>query len=322
MKILHDIHTHNVLSNCCRDFNATVIAYMNREKELGIKTFGLSNHVWDRAVPGWSGWYRTQHIAHSEEAKYAFDKAPEGLKVLFGCETEYFACHDILGMTVEGAKHYDYVLVPHAHMHMRNNVMWDYPEIIELREEIRARISETLPFLSEKQTEKMANALNENDLIAHVPEMKTDIIGFVADALYDGFNALMSHEGFIRISGAVPVSVAHPFQPLVLAEEHRQDVLRRLSDEKLIESFRRAAALGVSMDVNLTAIYDTHPVLEGNEMIRVLRMAKKAGCKFNFGTDAHSVEKLEWINRADEVAEHIGLCKDDMSELVRDAVAD
>ena len=110
-----------------------------------MKLFGLSNHLWDERVPGASGWYKNQPILKAEEAKHAFSLAAPGLRVLFGCETEYYACRDLLGMSEEGASHFDYLLIPHSHLHMRNEVMSDFPEILEAREKVRRDLAQKLP---------------------------------------------------------------------------------------------------------------------------------------------------------------------------------
>ena len=147
MKILHDVHNHNIFSNCCNDPWASTDAFVKKELELGNKIFGLSNHIWDESVKGASGWYSKQTITKAEEAKASLAKAPKELKCLFGAESEYFHCHDRLGMSVEGAKRFDYMLIPHSHQHMRNQVLWDLPEIQEMRAKIAADVQAALPYL-------------------------------------------------------------------------------------------------------------------------------------------------------------------------------
>jgi histidinol phosphatase-like PHP family hydrolase len=107
MKIVHDIHTHNVFSHCCSDYGATTEAYIAKEQEIGNRVFGLSNHIWDERVKGSSSWYRQQTISLAEEAKAAVKKERDGIRCLFGAESEYFGCDDIVGMSVDGAKHFD-----------------------------------------------------------------------------------------------------------------------------------------------------------------------------------------------------------------------
>ena len=107
MKILHDIHTHNIFSHCCRDMTASTEAYIRKEEELGMRIFGLSNHIWDERVKGANYWYVHQTIAKAKEAKNAFCKAGPGMKVLFGAESEYYACDLItssgLSFDIEGS---------------------------------------------------------------------------------------------------------------------------------------------------------------------------------------------------------------------------
>ena len=104
MKILHDIHTHSSLSSCCGDPKATVDAYLQKEKEMGMRLFGLSNHLWDDRVPGASSWYKYQPIRAAKEAKAALQYQNPGLKVMFGAEVEYCGMTDTLAITAENAK--------------------------------------------------------------------------------------------------------------------------------------------------------------------------------------------------------------------------
>ena len=104
MKVLHDVHTHNIFSSCCSDRTASTAAFVEKEASLGNKIFGLANHIWDESVRGASSWYSYQTIAKAKEAKASLANAPAGLRCLFGAETEYYHCHDRLGMSEEGAK--------------------------------------------------------------------------------------------------------------------------------------------------------------------------------------------------------------------------
>ena len=210
MKILHDVHNHNIFSNCCNDNSASTDAFVAKEVELGNKIFGLSNHIWDEGVKGASYWYSKQTITKAEEAKAYLAKAPASLKCLFGAESEYFHCHDRLGMSVEGAKRFDYMLIPHSHQHMRNQVLWDLPEIQEMRAKIAADVQAALPYLAEDTVKVMANALGEAHLKKYV-EQKTDLGKYMTEAAVKSFNDLCANETFIKICATVPTSIAHPF---------------------------------------------------------------------------------------------------------------
>lgn len=320
MKILHDIHTHNIFSNCCADHTASTSACLQKEAELGMKLFGLSNHVWDERVRGASYWYRNQTILRCEEAKETLRQNPYGIKALFGGETEYYACRDLLGMSPEGASHFDYILVPHTHIHMRNEVMAEYPEVTEARREIRAKLLQDLPFLSGDQADKMVNTLKEADLIPLVPELKTNVMQFVVSAMTDSFLALLENPEFRRIAGQLPVSIAHSFSPCGVPHAEKNSYLRLLDDSILKKCYSGAAALGVFIEINIGAVREVGTDLQDNEMIRLFRIAKDAGCKFTFGTDAHSVSGLGDILFASDIAELLQLTRADIAEFLQDGV--
>lgn len=320
MKVAHDIHTHNIFSHCCSDRTASTAAFLQRESELGMKVFGLSNHIWDERVKGCSGWYRPQSIAKAEEAKNAFASAPDGMRVLFGAETEFYAHRNILGMSLDGASHFDYLLIPHSHNHMRNEVMAEYPEAREMRLAIRARIMEAFPEFDEAWAKRMAAVFSEKELMAIAPELSTDIKKYNADAMVNSFNLLFENDEFLRIAARLPVSVAHPFAPCGLANADKNDCLRHISDETFRSCFEKAAKAGVYMELNTGAIMEFGRDLDNNESIRAFALAKAAGCRFTFGSDSHSVKALEGILNGNAIAQKLGLTKDDIAEHVRDGI--
>lgn len=118
MKISSDIHIHTALSSCARP-DATVEAYVEGAKRDGLSVLGFSDHLWDSAIPGVSGWYRPQNVEHVLQLKKELPKNGEmdGIKILFGCETE-FTHESKLCLAEENFQLFDYVLVPHSHTHM------------------------------------------------------------------------------------------------------------------------------------------------------------------------------------------------------------
>ena len=322
MKIAHDIHTHNVYSKCCKDKGASTSAYIAKEIELGIKLFGLSNHIWDENVSGASDWYKNQTILLCEEAKYALKNAPAEITCLFGAETEYFACQDLLGMSVEGAKHFDYLIVPHSHLHMRNEVMWDYPEIREKRQEIAAKVLESNPYLSEKAITRMKNSLNESVLMEYIPEFKTDIGEYVIGAAFDNCHSLFENSVFLEICKTVPTVLSHPFGLVGMPLSRRNEYLALRPDEDYAECFKKAKELGVSIEINTDSVAACGLDLSQNQLMRIFGIAKNVGCSFTFGSDSHSIAGLEKIRLADDIIKHLDLNKSHLAELVRDAVID
>lgn len=117
----HDIHVHTHLSLCSDDETATVENYLTRAKELGIEVLGISDHMWDsKNIPIKNQFYFPQSFERQLARKNEFPKVIDGIRLLWGCETEY--ANGVLGITEETAKKLDYVLVPHSHLHMKGFV--------------------------------------------------------------------------------------------------------------------------------------------------------------------------------------------------------
>ena len=322
MKVYCDIHTHNIYSNCCTDPNATTLAYIKKAEELGTRVFGLSNHIWDERVKGASQWYKHQSIARAEEAKEVFSKASPSLRLMFGLEGDYFACHDRLGISEEGADHFDYILIPHSHLHMRNRVMWDFPEIVEVREEIRRKLFETFPTFPEDQVNMMADALQEADIKKICPDIQIDFKTHINKSMVDNFLALFENDVFQKIIRKKPVSIAHSFSPCGVSPKEKNSYLELIPDETFEMCYKKAAAAGVAIELGLNSIRTTDENLETNQLIRAYSIAKKVGCKFTFATDSHSVKDLERVLYGSTVATHLGLKKSDIAEFIRDGVED
>ncbi|MBE6546924.1 MAG: hypothetical protein E7668_05750 [Ruminococcaceae bacterium] len=325
MKVLHDIHTHNIMSLCCGDFNATTENYIKKAQEVGLKTFGLANHIWDTEhVKGCSGWYSPQSIRRSQDSKTVMRLLePKGMKCLYGAESEYYGCYDRLGMTVEGAKNFDFMLVPNSHLHMRNEVMWDYPEVREMRETIKARIIERCPELDPDDVARMTRDLSEARLMKYIPEMKTDIQAFVTKANIDNFYGLVENEEFARICKTLPTSIAHPFAFGCLPGKLKKESVPLLSDETLRDCFTRAKKIGAYVEINLSELRGMEPDLTKNPQMRIFKIAKEVGCQFTFGSDAHSTDGLASIPRfASDAVEFLGLQKSDIAEFLQDSIVE
>ena len=323
MKILHDIHTHNIYSHCCNDYAASTEAYIKKEQDIGIKVFGLSNHIWDESVKGASYWYRHQTIALAEEAKAALKKERDNIRCLFGAETEYYGYLDRLGMSVEGAKRFDYMIVPHSHLHMRNEVMADYPEMSEARQMIAAKIRKSCPFLDEDTVKAMTGSLREAHLMKYVPELKTDIARYTVRAAIENFYALIENPSFNAICAAVPTSIAHPFNLCGVPNQKKNEYLNLIDDATLMDCFSRAAKIGAYIELNTGSIWECGLNLVENELMRVFAIAKAAGCKFTFGTDSHSVSGLEMIKISNDICDYLRLTKENIAPyLAEDGIAE
>ena len=87
----------------------------------------------------------------------------------------------------------------------------------------------------------------------------------------------------------------------------RDEMLEAISDAEFAEFFERVACVGMGVELN-TPVSDCYSEIA----LRPYRIAKKCGCKFYFGSDAHSPEGLV-SSRADfaVMAEALDLSEDD-----------
>lgn len=112
----HDLHIHSNLSTCSRSPEQTPERIAQYAVEEGLKTICLTNHFWDETVPGASDWYQPQNYPHIAGANPL--PQPEGVRFLFGCETDL--CKDLtLGISPERMALMDFIIIPTTHFHMQ-----------------------------------------------------------------------------------------------------------------------------------------------------------------------------------------------------------
>ncbi len=112
-----DLHVHTQLSGCCSDPRQTVAEIARRAAQLGLRTIGLADHVWDN--PAWetTDWYRPQNVARLLPVRAQIAALAPDVRFLLGCEAEY-AGDGRLGITAERAAELDFVLLACSHLHM------------------------------------------------------------------------------------------------------------------------------------------------------------------------------------------------------------
>ena len=111
----HDLHIHSQLSACSRHPEQTPERILRYARENGLNTVCVTDHYWDEAVPGASGWYTVQNTPHIRQS-LPLPQA-EGVRFLFGCETELNRdC--VLGISRARFDEMDFVIIPTTHLHM------------------------------------------------------------------------------------------------------------------------------------------------------------------------------------------------------------
>ena len=318
MKAYHDIHIHNYLSKCCGDRTATAESMIEQAKKNGLRLMGFANHIWDENAPfpedldpigtNTKNWYFKQSMAFSMQIKSQIPKDETDIKILVGAETEYCGMYDVLGMSKEGALQLDYLLIPISHVHMHNFTMPEFDEVVRARENLAKLIGERIPELSPERARAFANGLPEAELERFITGDRTDRISYVSDYMVNSFRSLMNNEMLRSYSDLIPVSIAHPFQPVGFGTQ-RAEMTKLISDETYGELFTIAAKRGIGLEIN--------PWTNNDEEFRMFSIAKECGCKFTLGSDAHDCKGLSAITYAEGLMERLELTEYDMMDFVR-----
>ncbi len=317
MKVLHDVHNHSLLSQCTYDPVATVENFVKRAEELGHTVFGISNHLWDEKVPGASGWYQKQMINYGLEARNSIPKEHGDMKVLIGTECEYCGMTDTLGILAETGARFDYVLIPHTHMHMKNFVISETEAVKNYRAAIAEEIAKHFPQLNAGQVKKMANSLNNADIEALIGTTNEEIIAYNSKFMVDSFMSLMNNPEFRKLCATVPTSVAHPFHPCGFGIDMKNAIQNAVSDEDYIMCLEEAKKVGANIEINTSAYTSRENDYEKEGTIRIMKLAKKLGCTFTVGTDSHTLKDLGDIRAGDDITRICGITESDLAEYVK-----
>ena len=111
------------------------------------------------------------------------------------------------------------------------------------------------------------------------------------------------------------VGLAHFTDGLIFPGGKNTDVLNCIPDAEYRSLFRRAAELGIGVELNMPAAKADLRVMnwaEDRDELRVYLLAREEGCKFYFGSDAHTVPGLGWAKRnAEKIIELLDLKEED-----------
>ena len=126
--------------------------------------------------------------------------------------------------------------------------------------------------------------------------------------MVSSFRSLMHNEVLKSYSDEVPVSVAHPFQP-VGSFPLRDPMLARIADNTFGELFEMAAKRGIGLEIN--------GATDSPEVFRMFGIAKECGCKFTFGSDMHARADMQKVFGAKACIDHLSLREQDLMDFVR-----
>ena len=257
---LNDLHCHSSLSACCADKRMTPERILRHAEEAGYETICLTDHLWDSAVPGASGWYAPQNIEHVRAA-LPLPQAPS-CHFYFGCETE-LPVNGVPALSREHFDLFDFVVIPVNHMHMAGLV--------------RAEGIDT----PEKMAVNIENRL-ENLLEQNLPFRK--------------------------------IGLAHLTIGLMFREGKIADVMHAMSEARLLRIMKGYAAAGTGIELNATAFSEMTD--RPDDILKIYRIAKEAGCRFYCSSDAHSVEAMDGVpQNLPAVIQALGLTEADAYQI-------
>ena len=236
----HDYHIHSYLSKCSEDSRQTADRMIEYAKEKGLTSLCVTDHYWDKAVEGASGWYSPQDFNHISKIKPL--PAKENVKFYFGCEAEMDYNFNI-SINKERFNDFDFVIIATTHLHAVGLTVSDKEELT-----------------NQKRADLWVKRL-ERVLEMDIPFHK--------------------------------VGIAHLACTLMNTTSRSDylDTLNRIPTSEMERLFSKAAKLGVGIELNTCDLRFSDE--ETDTVLRMFRIAKKAGCKFYCGSDAHSPEDFE-----------------------------
>lgn len=112
-------------------------------------------------------------------------------------------------------------------------------------------------------------------------------------------------------------AIAHPFCA-VDCPYGFETLLSLISDSQYKECFAAAKENDIAVEINLSKFrdYSISQIKESNNT-HMFEIAKSCGCKFSFGSDAHTMSHLDKFNVLYVVAEVLGLGEENLCSLVR-----
>lgn len=112
-------------------------------------------------------------------------------------------------------------------------------------------------------------------------------------------------------------SMAHPFSA-VCCPYGWETLMQMTTDDEYKRMFDMTAKKSIAVEINMAYTKDlTKSQIEEGQHMRMYRLAKECGCKFTFGSDAHSAGGMNNYHTADLIADLLGLTEDDIAPIAR-----
>ncbi len=118
-------------------------------------------------------------------------------------------------------------------------------------------------------------------------------------------------------------TMAHPFEVICPpgGSDHNSELMKSwVSDDQFLELFDMTAKRGIAVEINISEknwLDMTDEEIAATQKIRMLRLAKQAGCKFTIGSDSHGTQGFDRFVLADRVTDILGLKESDLADITK-----
>ena len=125
------------------------------------------------------------------------------------------------------------------------------------------------------------------------------------------------------VESGVATAIPHPFMPMGF-QDRFDEVVAEIPDAEFTDAFGIAAEKGVGIEITTSFLppeprNGRPPTWHIETPIRLLELARRAGCKFFFATDAHDLAMLKGLRKLGLFAEALGLTEEGVLPLARGA---
>jgi len=112
-------------------------------------------------------------------------------------------------------------------------------------------------------------------------------------------------------------AIAHPFDAVCTPDDMVWKMYRTVTDDDFRFLFDETAERGIAYELNVVGhSLKTREDFENSTMIYPARLAKECGCKFTFGSDAHSAPEFpHYVENALLLADILSLTEDDIAKV-------
>lgn len=117
--------------------------------------------------------------------------------------------------------------------------------------------------------------------------------------------------------------IVHPFLPFGYNSQYDK-AIASLSDAELFDAFSVTAEMGIALEITTSFLPPTEekngsaaPVFSIETPLRILSLAKDAGCKFCLGSDAHTPDQMRRLAELEIITKYLDLSKEDMAPITK-----